>query len=267
MSYWLLNNVADKYHLIFVFANTGQEHEKTLEFVHKCDIEFGFNLYWIEAVIHFDERKASTHKIVDFESASRHGEPFEQMIKKYGIPNTGFPHCTRELKLNPIFSLKQAVGFPKNHPMAVGIRCDEIDRMSPQADEDGIVYPLISWRPTTKAEIRHWWSDQSFDLEIPEHLGNCVTCWKKSDRKLMTIAKHEPMRFNFFDQMEKTYLNAGAGDGGRKFFRNHRSTQDIIATSKRPFTEFFDRMPEWQLNLIVDDLDKEDSCGSACEAQ
>ena len=45
MCQWLLENKSDQYDFIFVFANTGLEHEKTLEFVDKCDkhmeLEFG----------------------------------------------------------------------------------------------------------------------------------------------------------------------------------------------------------------------------------
>ena len=42
MTWWLLNNMSHKYEMIVVFANTGKEREETLQFVHKCDTEFGF---------------------------------------------------------------------------------------------------------------------------------------------------------------------------------------------------------------------------------
>lgn len=87
MCWWLLNNKADKFNFIFVFANTGQEHEKTLEFVDKVDKWLGLNLVWLEAVVHEGELTGSTHKIVNYETASRTGQPFEDVIKKYGIPN------------------------------------------------------------------------------------------------------------------------------------------------------------------------------------
>ena len=47
MCWWLLKNKSDEYDFIFVFANTGQEHEKTLEFVNECDKRFGLNLVWL----------------------------------------------------------------------------------------------------------------------------------------------------------------------------------------------------------------------------
>lgn len=268
MAKWLIDNKRDEYDLSFIFANTGLEHEKTLEFVNECDKRWGLNLLWVEAVVHHGERKGSTHKVVTYETASRNGGPFKSVVEKYGIANPDFPHCNRELKLNPMYSWAKS---KFNKPLwAIGIRVDEIDRMNSNAEKLGLHYPLISMNPTTKAEVRHWWAEQDFDLEIPEHLGNCVTCWKKSDRKLMTIAKHEPERFDFMKRMEKEHGLSGApiyDDSGkqvaRKWFRNYKTCDDIIASSKNPFVEFVDYMPELQYSMY---LDVGGGCGESCEA-
>lgn len=269
MAWWLKTNMSHKYEFVFVFANTGQEHDATLDFVHNCDLEWDLNLIWIEALTHLEEKKGCTHKVVSYETASRNGEPFEKMIKKYGIPNPDWPHCNRELKLNPIYSLKESMGFKRNHPMAVGIRADEIDRMSVQTDKTGVFYPLISNNPTTKAEVRHWWADQSFDLDLPEHLGNCKTCWKKSLRKLLTIAKYHPDYFGFFADMEFRYSGVSPRPESRVFFRQHMSVMDVMELSKQPFDEFTDHMPELQLDMLghdINNLDIESDCGASCEA-
>jgi len=267
MCWWLINNKSDQYHFIFVFANTGLEHEKTLDFVHRCAQEWGFNVVWLEAVVHHGEKKGCSHKVVSYDTAARSGEPFIEVIKKYGIPNKSYPHCNRELKLNPMFSYKRSLGFASNHSMAVGIRIDEIDRVGVKAKEHGVIHPLISMQPTTKAEVRHWWSDQPFDLDLPEHLGNCVTCWKKSTRKLMTIAKHAPHYFTFNRDMEREHSTAGAGEDARVFFRENRSTQDIFDLAGQPFNEFVDYMPELQMGLVfdIDALDREEDCGGSCD--
>ena len=269
MCWWLITNYSDKYNFIFIFANTGLEHEKTLEFVDQCDREFVLNLIWVEAVVH-EGRKGCTHKIVNFAAASRNGEPFEEVIKKYGIANQDYPHCNRELKLSPMTSYLRE-NFKARPVFAIGIRADELDRINPEYNSKKLVYPLAFWHPTTKEEIRHWWKDQVFDLEIPEHHGNCVTCWKKSDRKLLTIAKHEPERFDFFNRMEALYSLSGAqifDDDGepipRKFFRKYRTTSDIIAASKQPFVEFVDYLPELQLGLF-NDLDAAGGCSESCD--
>ena len=47
-------------------------------------------------------------------------------------------------------------------------------------------------------------------------------------------------------------------------FRGHRSTQDILEESKRPFVEFTDQMPPLQMGMF-DPIDIEEDCGSGCE--
>lgn len=64
---------------IVCFANTGKEHEKTLDFVHDVEVNFGIKVHWIE----WDEE--NKFRVVDYESASRKGEPYAALIKKnYG---------------------------------------------------------------------------------------------------------------------------------------------------------------------------------------
>lgn len=266
MCRWLLDNKAEEYDLRFVFANTGLEHEKTLDFVDRCDREWGLNLTWVEAVTSMEHGVGTTHKVVNYETAARNGEPFEQLIKFAGVPNAAFNQCSSRLKSRAMEHYRKSLGFRRKHLTAIGIRADEIDRMSEKADENGLIYPLVLWTQTTKAEIRHWWAQQPFDLDLPEHLGNCVTCWKKSDRKLLTIAKHEPERFAFMDRMEREHSQLKCDDKPRYFFRRHRTAQDILAESKKPFREFVDHMPELQLGMF-DPLDLEADCGAGCEIQ
>jgi hypothetical protein len=272
MCWWLLNNKADEYDFIFIFANTGLEHEKTLEFVDKCDKEWGLNLVWVEAIINPIKNKGTTSKVVNFETATRSDKLFRDMAAVYGVPNKSYPHCNRELKIQAVQHYKTTIGLKRNHLTAIGMRGDEIDRMSPSAEEDGLIYPLISWHITYKPEVIHWWPTQSFDLEIKEHYGNCLSCWKKSDRKLFTLAQDDPKLFDSFMAIEKDFGHVNAPDNDRVFFRKHRSAEDILIASDGDFVRFEDYKPELQLRLISDgcfdinELDKEDSCGASCEA-
>ena len=264
MCWYLINYKKTEYNLHFVFANTGQEHESTLKFVDQCDKFFGLNLTWVEAVVNPLPNKGTTHKIVTYETAARNGEPFEEVIKKYGIPNQTFQPCNRELKMQPMRSLRLSIGL-KYAATAIGIRADECDRINPEtADKNNLVYPLAFWSPTTKEQVRHFWASQPFDLEIPEHYGNCKTCWKKSDRKLYTIAKEHPEFFDFFDEMENKYRDAGAGDQQRVFFRGHRTAKNIIEESKSfpDHKKFTDVMPELQLDFFG-----LDQAGGACGSE
>tara|TARA_R100000781_G_scaffold45765_1_gene30985 strand:+ start:833 stop:1768 length:936 start_codon:yes stop_codon:yes gene_type:complete len=248
----LLENKDQWKDVIVIFANTGQEHEKTLEFINKCDKEFGFQTVWIEAVTNPKKGKGTTAKIVNFKTASRDGKPFESVIKKYGIPWSKASHCTRELKEYPIKAYLRSLGLKNgDYKMAIGIRADEFDRMSPTADSFGLIYPLVKWNKT-KEDILDWWEDQKFDLEIPEHFGNCVWCWKKSDKKLMTIMVESPEAFDFPERMEKKYGQTGAmarhlqkngvlkKHKSIKFFRGFKSVQDIRGMVDEGFEKFID---------------------------
>jgi hypothetical protein len=271
MAKWLLDNKSDKYELSFIFCNTGLEHEKTLDFVNECDKRWGLDLVWLETVANPVFGKGSDYRIMSYETASRDAQPFEDVCKVYGLSNRDFQPCNRELKTVPMSKYRSDF-FRKDCLVAVGIRSDEIDRIRPDYKKKKLCYPLAFWHPTTKEQIRHWWAKQDFDLEIPEHMGNCVTCWKKSDRKLMTIAKHEPERFAFMRRMEEEHGFSGAPTFDEKgnqvpryWFRGYKTCDDIIASSKRPFREFVDHMPELQLS-IFDELDASNGCEESCEA-
>ena len=265
MSKWLINARSEQYDLHFVFANTGLEHEETLKFVNRCDKEWNLNLTWIEAVTHKQLGKGPTYKTVTFETAARNGEPYKLLASIEGIPGPERPICTDRLKT--VILTKFRNNISKSALSAIGIRIDEVDRMNPSYERLRLVYPLISMKPTKKPEIINWFKDNSFDLEIPEHLGNCVTCWKKSDRKLMTIAKHSSEYFIPFQLIESKYSDIlskkdGPVDGTeRKIFRGHRNCQDIIEASKKGFNEWKEIHYEEQLDFEFD------MCGSeSCEA-
>ncbi len=231
MARLLLTKWRDKYdETITIFANTGQENEETLNFVDRCDRQFGFKTVWIEAVP-MRGRGQITHKIVTFETAARNGEPFEEYIKTYGIPNAAAPDCTRELKTRPIKSYLRSIGWG-DFDMAIGFRADEQSRKSKNPGR--AIYPLIDWEPTTKPQVNQFWRDQSFRLELTGYQGNCRTCWKKSTRKLLTIMDETPAAFDFFERMERENSLVGAEFSKkhiegykRRFFRNNLSVADL----------------------------------------
>lgn len=257
MTKWILDNLADQYEIIVLFANTGEEHEKTLDFVHNCDVHFGFNTVWLEADVRHGEKKSTAHRVVSFDSASRQGEPFEEMIRKYGIPNKSWPQCTRELKLNPIKSYLRSIGW-SDCTAAVGIRTDETRRVNAKAVEERIIYPLIDLCPMDKQDVLAWWEDQPFDLEIQEHQGNCKWCWKKSLAKHIRLVKESPEVFDFPRRMERLYGMAGTNPNGqpRVFFREERSTDDLFALAAEA-----DALAARQLSLNLDS----GSCAESCE--
>jgi hypothetical protein len=253
MSRLLKTCYADQYEMLFIFANTGEEHENTLRFVDQCDKEFGLNLVWVEADVQHGQRKGTGFRVVTFETASRAGEPFEQMIRKYGIPNRNFPHCTRELKLRPIYAYASSIGWKRgSFGCAVGIRADEPKRIKKE------VYPLVHWHPVDKQDINDWWSEQSFNLELVERLGNCKWCWKKSDRKHFANIDDCPEIYDFPRRMEATYPHAGPSQTGeaKVFFRLGRSTDQLFAA----------RLSAEGFRVLREDEDIDGGCSESCEA-
>lgn len=242
MTHLLLETLPAGREAVVVFANTGQEHEATLRFVDACDRHFGFNVVWVEAEVHPKRGAGTKFRAVDFNTASRDGRPFEAVIQKYGIPNNNYPHCTRELKERPIHAFVRSLGWKSGaYDTAIGIRVDEIDRMSDRAHEMGWVYPLVRWG-VRKEDVLAWWKAQPFDLELPEHLGNCTWCWKKSLRKHLTLMQEHPEVFDFPRRMERLYPDAGPGDidRPRRFFRKNLTTDDLFLASQEPFHAFND---------------------------
>lgn len=235
MTHRLLQELPKSVDVRIVFANTGQEDYMTLKFVNDCEKIYGWDVTWVEANVQPEKGRGTRHKIVDFESASREGKPFQDVIAKYGLPNQSMMHCTRELKLQPIRSLCRSWGWKRgSYYSAVGIRADEIDRMSSYAKEEKLVYPLVKWG-IKKRDVLDWWRRQNFDLYVPEHRGNCVWCWKKSLKKLVQVYRDDPTSFDFPLRMENEYGMSGAlaeKSGKRQvMFRGNRSAKDIISMS------------------------------------
>ena len=253
MSHLIKERWSDKYELKFVFANTGQEREETLEFVEKCDKEFGLGVVWIEAVVDPEQGKGVRHKIVDFNSASRTGKPFEDAIRKYGIPNKALPQCTSRLKAEPIESYERSIGW-KGCLKAIGIRADESDRCG---TDERMIYPLCEWM-IDKIDVNNFWERMPFNLNLLEHEGNCSWCWKKSMKKHFLLIKDHPEIYNFPRLMEKKYSRIKAQDGERVFFRGNRSTDDL-------FKEYELIASSGGVQVSIFDDDENSGCSESCE--
>jgi len=257
----ILELYSDTYEIHVLFANTGQEHEKTLDFINNCDKHWGFGTVWLEAKVHYGERKASTHQVVDYQTCNRIGKPYHDVCKKYGLPSHAYLHCTRELKENPIKSYRKEHGI-NDCMFALGMRVDEMRRVKPVDKRGEIVYPLVDWFPTTKPEILEWFQKQPFDLEIPDYLGNCKWCFKKTFSKLIKIVKEHPDYFDFPRELEDDFEMIGSEkfEGNpRKLFRGFRNTDDIfkMALDKEQYELDFKE-------IIIDDA-KASDCAESCE--
>ena len=203
LSYILVNNI-DRRKIHFVFANTGKENKETLDFIDRCDKEWGPQVHWIEAFVIHEKNTGTVYKEVNFKTASRNGEPFYHVIKKYGLTNKHYPHCTRELK--EVIIRKWAKDkFPDgDYQMAIGMRTDERKRVNfKKGVKEKWVYPLVFDFPTDKKMVKSFWDNYHFNLEIDDYEGNCDLCWKKSLKKRLTIIKDNPDKADWWERMEK----------------------------------------------------------------
>jgi len=232
----------DKYpNVIYVFLNTGKEVEKTLQFVDRCDKEWGLGVIWLEAKVIYEKGKGTSYKIVDFETASRNGEPFEEMLKKYPLPNNMASNCTRELKQRPIDAYLKFMFY---NPVlrlwdyeitrVIGIRADEAHRKSIHAKSENIIYPLCDEIPFNERMVREFWSKQSFDLGLKDYEGNCDLCFKKSLKKRLTIIKQNPDSAKWWIDMEQKYSSE---EVPRFDLRTNKSIEQLVEMAQRPFTK------------------------------
>ena len=265
---------SDTHDIAITFANTGCEHENTLKFVDQCDKHFGWNVVWVEAVVNPEKGKGIRHKVVCYETAARYGEPFEAYIAKYGLPGPTHPQCTSRLKEEVMYDHRRSMGWNnRSYWTAIGIRADEMDRISEKRIEKQFVYPLADagW---TKEDVKRECASWPFDLELEgEHWGNCVWCWKKSMRKLLTLAKEDPTAFDFPKRMEEKYQLVRDGDyerdGEHQIFRKRMSTVDVLKMART--TNFEPYVDTDQLDFGFSQpsydvfLDTGSACGESCE--
>jgi len=160
----LIANYSHKYTFVILFANTGQEHPKTLEFIRRCDERWGGVVIWLEAVVNPEKGKGTRHRVVSFETCTRiedtsDSAPFVQVVKKYGLPGPGTPQiCTRELKGAVMSSYRRT--FEAEYKIkcfnAIGIRNDETHRVMDEAKKKKfrVVYPLVDWFSSSKQDFR-----------------------------------------------------------------------------------------------------------------
>lgn len=257
------------HNIINVMANTSKERKESLEFMNECDKYYGLNLVWIEAVINQEKGKGTGFRTVDYKDLKLNGEIFEEGIKKYGIPCKINKWCNREMKVVPLKKFSDSIFGDKNYSIAVGMRSDEIDRVSKDYKINNVFYPLMDNRIGTRDRNR-FWKDEPIQIKIPAFKGNCDLCFEKSFRKLTTIITEEPDILVWWDDMIKKYskisiegkpsYNSYTENVGMNFYRENKSIVDLVEMSKRPFRKSTDEY------IYENDLfDLEGDCGSGCQ--
>lgn len=263
---------------LVTFQNTGKEDYRTLDFVNQVDEYLGGNrVVWLEydtaEVDGLDKnwkpiKRKPGYKVVNYETASRKGEPFEKLINSHNhLPNIMQRSCTKYLK---ILTKKKYCQFElgwETWTDLVGIRYDEPRRYNKAKNifngyvEDlfgnvqkpkkniriddvfDVEYPLVKWK-VNKRMVLDYWKAMPFDLgaiskpigELSDFNaadGNCDNCFLKGKKEKIQSALRRPESFEWWiEQENKT---------GNNFNKNF-TFQDVInwAEISKTQSDFFD---------------------------
>jgi 3'-phosphoadenosine 5'-phosphosulfate sulfotransferase (PAPS reductase)/FAD synthetase len=222
---------------LVVFANTGREHSATLEFVRECAIRFGIAIHWIE----YDTTTETKYRVCDFDTASRNGEPFLDMMRSRRMMPTPLRRlCTQWLKVEPIAKYAKSLGW-NDATLAVGLRADEPRRVHRVAgtERNGFDYvcPMAEAGHTID-DVRAYWRASDFDLALPDDdraFGNCDLCFLKGKRLIERVLRREPERAQWWIDAEREF--------GRTF-RDDRATYAQMLVQVRIQPELFTRPDE-----------------------
>lgn len=183
---------------IVCFANTGKEEEATLKFVNDCENNWNVEIHWLEYL-----PENPKFKKVNFEIASRNGEPFEALIKKKNyLPNTVARFCTQELKVLAVDRYLKSIGIDE-YQTFLGIRADEPRRVAKMANQEGKLTPLAKDNISEEI-VWDFWNKNNFDLKLAKANGasNCDLCFLKGTKILAGLIQQNPKRADWWVKME-----------------------------------------------------------------
>lgn len=223
-----------------LFANTGKEHEKTLEFVQACSEQWAVPIIWLEF------RSQKQFAVVNFQTASRNGDPFELLCReRQYLPNPIARFCTVELKIRTMIRYCRSIGLTDFTQM-IGIRADEPRRAAKMRSESrriSTVMPLAEDGVTIR-DIGSFWDSQNFGLELESHngrtlLGNCDLCFLKGSGQILSIIREDPERADWWVKMEEE--KAGITNSVRAaYFRKDRPSYREMQVFARSQSDMFD---------------------------
>ena len=240
----------------YVFQDTGAEHPKTYEFIHNVVKEFGIRLTCIKAKIDQTMGVGVNYEEISIESIGYNLQIWREMMSKYGAPSITGPKCTEKLKTIPFKKYCDSKYGKGNYELFLGIREDERRRIK----SDLSINYLADISNFDKQDVLDFWSKQPFDLEIPEYLGNCVFCIKKSHKKVALAVKEEPkLAIQFIDVVNEPTVRVMNGMDPTKMYRNYYSLSDIAMNYELISEE------DLRENIVRSRELDSNSCSESCE--
>ena len=185
--------------------------------------------------------------MVNHNSASRNGEPYDKLItKRKFLPNPVTRYCTSELKIKVMKDFMLSIGH-KYWVNYVGLRYDEphrVARLSRAKDKErwDSEAPLHTEKRTVK-DVAKFWENNSFDLKLPgingkTPLGNCDLCFLKGKNTIMNIMKNYPEKAQWWMDQEKKQLGTKSKDGFK--FRSDRPDYKTMLEISKSQLDLFD---------------------------
>ena len=227
-----------------IFCNTGKEMPATLDFVNEVDKRVNRRVVWLEYTYR-DEKPRHHYKVVNYETASRDGRPFKELLsKQMMLPNVARRLCTAELKVKTINRYMNRQLGVKDYVNVLGLRADEQRRVAniERSTELNIIYPMVKWG-LTKEQVLLYWAMSDFDLALDKYggYGNCDLCFMKRRGTLIQLIKEQPELANWWIEQEEAMRQKRVARGqpdntNNEFIRElPYKTLKIIATSQRGF--------------------------------
>lgn len=248
----VLDNNDDLGDLIVTFANTGKEHPATLDFVKECSERWAVPIVWLE----FRDNEQG-FAIVNYETASRDGQPFEDLIRKRSyLPNPVTRFCTIDLKIRVIHKYLRMVGCSTEETpvdMMTGIRADEPRRVTKirnrgstsESKHATMVMPLADAGIGVQ-DVSDFWAAQEFDLMLTTINGrtldgNCDLCFLKGAKQIYSLIASDRSKGEWWARMERTAVSSSGITGNGALFRFDRpSYQQMLDYSDTQFDMFAD---------------------------
>lgn len=202
-----------------IFANTGREMPATLDFVRDMGAAWSVGIEWVEFQHGYDVggargRRWRWAEAVDYNSASRNGEPFDRMLEsKKIVPDRARRFCTTELKVLTIERHVRASRHWRRWQNVVGFRVDEGGRIDKKRNLEAhspgrfwSTFPL-DVAGIDELDVAKFWAGQPFDLQLDADGdgGNCDGCFMFSSARIGRMFQKYPARMEWWPKVEQAY--------------------------------------------------------------
>jgi hypothetical protein len=230
----------------YVYCDTGAEHPKTYKFINDVVEHFGINLTCIRGRAVLERGKGFEFDVVQLKDCKQDLVPFLEVLKKHGTPTIAAPLCSDRMKAIPANKYCNQKYGKRQYTKWLGMRVDEPSRIKTTTNQIDLfmekhkmktppvyIKYLADISDCEKQDVLDFWHTMPFNLELEEHLGNCVFCIKKGINKVALAARDEPeMARNFIDMI---WSDACTERQTRELprdvmYRDHHSLESIIAT-------------------------------------